>query len=179
MWRMRIIEDLPAIFAWSTHCMWGRRFRLPTPYVLPQKASALASRDLGGNFSICYLAFGGLHPADSTAGVGRRGTLWVRLPHFICGPIRSRLGPRGGQSGVRAGLAAGPTDSSRGGRRPPAWRERKTVLSAPGLGDHAQPCARAAAAQDFNAGDYALGERLYGATGQPGSGANGRGILAR
>src|ERR1700693_996285 len=38
----------PAIFHpstnQSTHYMWGSRFRLPTRYVLPQKASPLASR---------------------------------------------------------------------------------------------------------------------------------------
>ena len=33
-----------AIFHPSTHDTWGRRFRLPTRYVLPQKASPLASR---------------------------------------------------------------------------------------------------------------------------------------
>ena len=47
--------------------MWGRRFRLPTRYVLPQKASPLASRSHGGDLSVCHLAFGWLHPAGQAA----------------------------------------------------------------------------------------------------------------
>src|SRR6202162_6703816 len=47
-----------AIFHGSTHYMWGRRFRLPTRYVLSQKASPLASRSHGGNLPVCHLAFG-------------------------------------------------------------------------------------------------------------------------
>src|ERR1019366_9219026 len=41
-----------AIFHPSTHYKWGRRFRLPTRYVLPQKASPLASRHNRGNLSL-------------------------------------------------------------------------------------------------------------------------------
>jgi hypothetical protein len=42
--------------------MWGRRFRLPTCHVSPQKASPLASRSHGGELPVCRLAFGWLHP---------------------------------------------------------------------------------------------------------------------
>ena len=61
----------PAIFDPSTHYMWGRRFRLPTRYVLPQKASPLASRSHRGNIPVCRLAFGRLQPRAGAGGSGR------------------------------------------------------------------------------------------------------------
>src|ERR1035437_8352756 len=97
-----------AIFYSSTYYTWGWRFRLPTRYVLPQKAPPLASRYHRGNLPVCYLAFGGLHPTDST----------VAAVH-CCAPIRwpglPRHGPRGGQSRFRTGLAAGCPNSAGGG----------------------------------------------------------------
>src|SRR6202040_2099655 len=59
------VSTFPEIFHASTHYMWGRRFRLPTRYVLPQKASTLASRSHGGKLPVCYLAFGWLHPTGT------------------------------------------------------------------------------------------------------------------
>jgi putative transposase len=55
--------------------MWGRRFRLPTRYVLPQKASPLASRSHGGNLPVCHLAFGWLHPTGPAAAAAQEAPI--------------------------------------------------------------------------------------------------------
>src|SRR5580658_4297859 len=56
---------------------------------------------------------------------------------------------------------------------PTVRRARKEFLSAPSLGNHAQPCSCTVAAQDLPTGDYALVERFYSATRQPDPGPNG------
>jgi hypothetical protein len=173
------------IFSRSGHCMcvcrWGRRFRLPTSYVHAQTASALASGYFGGDLSICHLAIGWVYAEGSVyAGVGRR----KRLPHFhfhtythgwegVCGG-----GSRDGQGCVWAGLVEGRADRTCGGRCTSVRRERDAVLSASGLGDHAQSCARAVASKNFAFRNYALGERFYRATGQSHSRKNRSGLLA-
>src|ERR1017187_1284051 len=127
------------------HALYVGQAALPANlYVLPQKASPLASRYRRGNLPLCYLALGRFHPADSTAtAVGRQ----KRLPHnSIRWPGLPRLGPRSGQGCFRTGLAAGCPNRACGGRCPPAWRDRKAFLSAPSVGDHAQSCAYTAAA---------------------------------
>jgi hypothetical protein len=167
-------------FRCSTHymcmCRWGRRFRLPTPYVLSQKASALAPGYLRGNLSFCDLATSGVHAEESAnATVGRR----KRLPHTHPRPVVCGFRPRDGQSGFRACLVARFQGGTCGGRRAPVWREWKAFLSAPSLGDHAQSLARIAAAQYSTACDYALVERLYRSTSQSTSRPYGTGLLAR
>ncbi len=155
---------------------WGRRFRLPTSYVLSPTASSLASRYLGGDVSICDVALGWFHAEGSTSKeLGRR----KRLPHFDRRPVVRCHRSRDGQSCFWTGLAEGCADSTCGCRRTPLWRERKAFLSATSLGNHAQSCSCTTAAQDLAVGDYALVERLYGATSQPDPRQNRRGLLAR
>src|ERR1035441_6609786 len=75
-----------AIFHPSTHYEWGRRFRLPTRYVLPQKASPLASRHNRGNLPVCHLALGRFHPEDATfAAAHWRAS--IRRPGLSSGPV--------------------------------------------------------------------------------------------
>ena len=157
-------------------CRWGRRFRLPTPYVHAQTASSLASGYLGADFSFCHLAFGGISAEESLyPEVGRR----KRLPHFNPRTVVRGSGPRDGQSCFRAGLVAGSTSGEGSGRRDPAWRDRTAVLSITRLGDHAQSCSRFAVAQFADARDYALAKRFYRAPGQPHPATNRRALLAR
>jgi hypothetical protein len=173
------------IFSRPGHCMcvcrWGRRFRLPTPYVHTQTASALASGYFGGDLSVCYLAIGWVYAEGSVyAGVGRR----KRLPHFhfhtythgwaivCCGRSRN------GQGCLWACLAERCPSGPRGGRCTFIWREREVFLSASGLGDHAQSCACAVASKNIAFRDYALGEGIYGAGGESHSRKNRRSLLA-
>ena|ERR1022692_556150 len=162
----------------SGHYMWGRRFRLPTLYVYAQTAPALASGRIRGDFSICYLAIGWFNAEESVyAEVDRR----KRLPHSHPdrGSVVRRAGPRDGQGCFRAGMAERCAGSTSGRRRALLWRKRKTILSTPGLGDHAQSCACTAAAHHAIASDYTLAERFYGSTGQQHPGPDWRGLLAR
>src|ERR1017187_4626475 len=100
-------------------------------------------------------------------------------PTSSCRTCLSRLRPRSRQSCFRTGLAEGSAYSKCGGPCPAAWRERKTLLPASSLGDHAEPRACGTAGRDPPAGNYTLVERLHSTTSQPDPGPNGKGFLAR
>src|ERR1039457_6288680 len=72
-------KRFPRLAVRTSDYMWGRRFRLPNHYVLPQKAPALASRYHRGKLLVGYLAFGWLHPAASTTTV-THWRAWIRRP---------------------------------------------------------------------------------------------------
>jgi hypothetical protein len=165
----------------STHyigmCRWGRRFRLPTPYVYPQTASPLASGYRAGDFSFCNLAVGGIFAEESVyPEVGRR----KRLPHAYSRAVIRGSRPRDGQSWFSGRFGYGIRESGEScSRRDPVWRNRAALLSATRLGDHAQSCARFVATQYANSCDHALAEGFYREAGQSDSRPDRRGVLAR
>src|ERR1035441_7852738 len=85
-----------AIFHPSTHYKWSRRFHLPTRYVLPQKASPLASRHNRGNLPVCHLALGrsipktrlSRQPTGAPLSGGRHFLAWDReVDKAAFGPV--------------------------------------------------------------------------------------------
>jgi hypothetical protein len=165
-------ESFPATFPTCSHYMWGRRFRLPTLYVLPPQASPLASRSQRSSLPFHYLALSRFAPAEPTAPAPPTCAPLSR-------PSLPRRGPRNGQSRFRTSLAARYTCSRHGDPDHSPWRERQKLLSAPSLGDHAQPCAYPVASQDPSAGDYALAEGIHGTACEPDPRPHRGGILAR
>jgi hypothetical protein len=154
-------------------CRWGRRFRLPTPYVHAQTASSLASGYLGADLSFCYMAVGGIS-AEEPIWVGRR----KRLPHAYPRAVVRGSRSRDGQSSFRAGLVAGHESGENGSRCDPAWRDWTAVLSITGLGDYAQSCARFVAAPYTPSCDYTMVERVDRSASQSNLEPHGRSLLA-
>jgi hypothetical protein len=120
--------------------MWSRRFRLPTRYVLPQKASPLASRSHRGNLPVCHLAFGRAPSRGPGCCSCPRAQIYPRAEpssSWTAKWTRRRFG-----SGTLSGMV----------------RAEGIFISSQPVGDHAQPCSCSVAARDLTTDDHALME---------------------
>jgi hypothetical protein len=126
------------------HYMWGSAFRLPTRYLLPQKAFPLASQSHRGKLPVCHLAFGRLHPAGPAApgatgaNLSAASSSWtVKWTKLLSGRFGCRM-LSGGREPDFEGTFAGEF-AAVGRQGGPGWRKLASILGRKALAASGAP----------------------------------------